>query len=92
MERLTIKQGPRAKVAPAAEAAYEAIRETLLRESIEGIAQQAGVIERSFAEDDQRIASLAKRLASEQDVESARRAFMRLHRLMQRHADRLPKA
>jgi len=72
--------------------AYEAIRETLLRESIEGIAQQAGVIERSFAEDDQRIASLAKRLASEQDVESARRAFMRLHRLMQRHADRLPKA
>lgn len=27
MERLTIKQGPRAKVAPAAEAAYEAIRD-----------------------------------------------------------------
>jgi|SanBayMetagenome_1026888.scaffolds.fasta_scaffold38016_2 hypothetical protein len=72
--------------------AYEAIRETLLRESIEGIAQQAGVIERSFAEDDQRIVSLAKRLASEQDVESARRVFMRLHRLMQRHADSLPEA
>jgi hypothetical protein len=71
--------------------AYEAIRETLLRDSLEGIAEQTGVIERSFAQDDQRIVSLAKRLASEQDVESARRAFMRLHRLMQRHADKLPK-
>ncbi len=39
-----------------------------------------------------RIASLAKRLAAEQDVESARRAFMRLHRLMQRHADKLPES
>lgn len=72
--------------------AYEAIRETLLRDSLEGVAQQAGVIERSFAGEDQRIAALAKRLASEQDVESARRAFMRLHRLMQRHADKLPGA
>lgn len=70
--------------------AYEAIRETLERGSLEGIAQQAAVIERSFAEDDSRIVSLAKRLAAEQDVESARRAFMRLHRLMQRHADKLP--
>ena len=70
--------------------AYEAIRETLLRDSLEGIAQQSAVIERSFAQDDQRIVSLAKRLGSEQDVESARRAFMRLHRLMQRHADKLP--
>lgn len=72
--------------------AYEAIRETLLRDSLEGIAQQSAVIERSFAQDDQRIVSLAKRLGSEQDVESARRAFMRLHRLMQRHADKLPGA
>lgn len=72
--------------------AYEAIRETLSRESLVGVAQQAGVIERSFADEDQRIASVAKRLASEQDVESARRAFMRLHRLMQRHADKLPGA
>jgi hypothetical protein len=72
--------------------AYEAIRETLLRDSLTGVAQQAAVIERSFAEDDQRIVSLAKRLASEQDVESARRAFMRLHRLMQRHADKPPEA
>jgi hypothetical protein len=72
--------------------AYEAIRETLARESLVGVAQQAGVIERSFAGEDQRIVSLAKRLASEQDVESARRAFMRLHRLMQRHADKLPGA
>ncbi len=70
--------------------AYEAIRETLLRDSLEGIAHQSAVIERSFAQDDQRIVSLAKRLGSEQDVESARRAFMRLHRLMQRHADKLP--
>jgi len=68
---------------------YEAIRETLLRESLEGVAQQANLIARAFAEDDQRIASVAKRLAAEQDVESARRAFMRMHRLMQRQADKL---
>ena len=72
--------------------AYEAIRETLARESLVGVAHQAGVIERSFAGEDRRIVSVAKRLASEQDVESARRAFMRLHRLMQRHADKLPGA
>jgi hypothetical protein len=71
--------------------AYEAIRETLLRESLEGVAEQSGVIARAFAGEDQRIVSLAKRLAAEQDVESARRAFRRLHRLMQRHADKLPK-
>lgn len=70
--------------------AYEAIRETLLRDSLEGVSDQAEVIARAFAETDPKIASLAKRLAAEQDVESARRAFMRLHRLMQRHADRLP--
>ena len=72
--------------------AYEAIRETLLRESLEGVSDQAEVIARAFAETDQKIASFAKRLAAEQDVESARRAFMRLHRLMQRHADKLPEA
>ncbi|MEX1010405.1 MAG: hypothetical protein WEC72_03560 [Chthoniobacterales bacterium] len=70
--------------------AYEAIRETLLRESLDGVAAQAEVIERAFAEIEPRIVSLAKRLGAEQDVESARRAFMRLHRLMQRHADKLP--
>ena len=70
--------------------AYEAIRETLLRESLEGVEEQSGVIARAFAGEDQRIASLAKRLAAEQDVESARRAFRRLHRLMQSHADKLP--
>jgi len=70
--------------------AYEAIRETLLRESLEGVADQAEVIVRSFTGVDPRIASLAKRLAASQDVESARRTFMRLHRLMQRHADKLP--
>lgn len=72
--------------------AYEAIRETLLRESLEGVSDQAEVIARAFAETDQKIASLAKRLAAEQDVESARRAFLRLHRLMKRHADQLPEA
>lgn len=70
--------------------AYEAIRETLSRESLDGVADQAGVIVRAFADLDPRIVSLAKRLSAEQDVDSARRAFMRLHRLMQRHADKLP--
>lgn len=70
--------------------AYEAIRETLLRDSIAGIAEQAAVIERAFSGEEPRIASLAKRLAVEQDTESARRAFMRLNRLMQKHADKLP--
>ena len=72
--------------------AYEAIRETLMRDSLEGVAVQADMIARTFAGHDQRIVSLAKRLAAEQDVESARRAFMRLHRLMERHARRLPQA
>ena len=70
--------------------AYEAIRETLMRDSTDGIAEQTEVIARAFAETHPGIASVAKRLNSEQDVESARRAFMRLHRLMQRHADKLP--
>jgi hypothetical protein len=72
--------------------AYEAIRETLLRESLEGVSDQAKVIVRAFAETDPKIAALAKRLSAEQDVESARRAFMRLHRLMQKRADQLPEA
>jgi len=70
--------------------AYEAIRETLMRDSLDGVKLQAGVIARAFVEQDQRIAAVAKRLAAEQDVESARRAFMRLHRLMERHAAKLP--
>ena len=70
--------------------AYEAIRETLMRDSTEGIAEQTEVITRAFDQSHPGIASVAKRLSSEQDVESARRAFMRLHRLMQRHADKLP--
>ncbi len=76
----------------AATGAYEAIRETLARGSIRGIAQQAGVIERAFASSDPKISSVAKRLAAEQDVESAKRAFMRLHRLMEKSARRLPRA
>jgi hypothetical protein len=72
--------------------AYESIRETLRRESLEGVGDQSTVIARAFAREDQRIASLAKRLADEQDVESARRAFRRLHRLMQKHADKLPES
>lgn len=73
----------------AAAGAYEAIRETLTRGSIDGIAEQAGVIERAFAADEPKIASLVKRLAAEQDVESAKRAFMRLNRLMEKNAARL---
>lgn len=69
--------------------AYEAIRESLRHESLEGVAEQSEEIARAFAGEDQRIVSLAKRLAAEQDVESARRAFRRLHRLMRRHADKL---
>jgi hypothetical protein len=70
--------------------AYEAIRETLMRNSTDGIGEQIKVITRAFDESHPGIVSVAKRLSSEQDVESARRAFMRLHRLMQRHADKLP--
>lgn len=69
--------------------AYEAIRESLRRESLEGVAERSEEIARAFAGEDQRIVSLAKRLAAEQDVESARRAFRRLHRLMRRHVDKL---
>jgi hypothetical protein len=72
--------------------AYEAIRETLLRESLEGVSDQAAVIVRAFTDIDPRIVSLAKRLGAEQDVESARRTFMRLHRMMERHAAKLPEA
>jgi hypothetical protein len=72
--------------------AYEAIRETLMRDSTEGIAEQTEVITRAFDEIQPGIASVAKRLNSAQDVESARRAFMRMHRLMERHARRLPRA
>lgn len=66
--------------------AYEAIRETLSRGSIKGMPQQAEVIARAFAPVDPKIASVAKRLAAEQDVESAKRAFMRLARLMEKQA------
>ncbi len=72
--------------------AYEAIRETLSRDSLEGVGAQAEVIARTFASTDGKISACAKRLAGEQDVESARRAFMRLHRLMQRDAYRLRQA
>ena len=40
--------------------AYEAIRETLMRDSLEGVAGQSEIIARIFASYDQRIASLAK--------------------------------
>ena len=75
----------------AAVGAYEAIRETLARGSIEGIAAQAGVIAGVFSAGDPKMASLAKRLAAEQDVESARRTFLRMHRLMERQARRMPR-
>lgn len=89
-----IAQGEFAALPPemvTAVGAYEAIRETLMRDSLEGVAGQTDIIARIFASYDQRIVSLAKRLAAEQDVESARRAFMRMHRLMERHARQLPK-
>ncbi len=70
--------------------AYEAIRETLKRNSLEGLSTQAEVIVAAFASSDPRIASCAKRLAAEPDVESARRAFMKLSRLMEKHARALP--
>lgn len=75
----------------AAIGAYEAIRETLMRDSLDGVAAQAGVIARAFSEADPKMASVAKRLAAEQDVESARRAFMRLNRLMEKRAQSLPR-
>ncbi|MEI7864945.1 MAG: hypothetical protein WCI38_06185 [Chthoniobacterales bacterium] len=68
--------------------AYEAIRETLARDSIEGVAPQAELIARTFATTDPKLSICAKRLAGEQDVESARRAFMRLNRLMEKDAER----
>lgn len=76
----------------AAAGAYEAIRETLQRGSIEGVAGQAAAIARAFENTDPEMSACAKRLGDEKDVESARRAFMRMHRLMQQHARRLPEA
>ncbi len=70
--------------------AYEAIRETLARDSIEGVAAQAEVIARAFAATDPKLSACAKRLAGEQDLESARRAFMRLNRLMEKNAQQAP--
>jgi len=72
----------------AAVGAYEAIRETLARDSIEGVAAQAEVIARTFTTTDPKLSICAKRLGGEQDVESARRAFMRLNRLMEKNAQR----
>ncbi len=70
----------------AAIGAYEAVRETLSRGSLDGVSAQAGVIARTFSGSAPDIASCAKRLANEPDLESARRAFMRLNRLMEKHA------
>lgn len=72
--------------------AYEAIRETLMRDSLDGLPGQADVIVRAYEGIDPKISSCAKRLADAPDVESARRAFMRLHRLLAKHADKLPSA
>jgi hypothetical protein len=68
-----------------ASGAYEAIRETLARDSLEGVPQQAETIVRIFQGLDARVVSTAKRLAAAPDVESARRAFLRLQRAMERH-------
>lgn len=76
----------------AAIGAYEAIRETLGRGSTDGVSLQAAVIARTFSVSAPDIASCAKRLADEPDVESARRAFMQLNRLMEKHAPESPHA
>ncbi len=71
--------------------AYEAIRETLKRHSTEGLYAQTAVIEEALSSADPRIASCAKRLGAEKDIESARRAFMRMHRLMEKHVRAMEK-
>ena len=70
----------------AAAGAYEAVRETLARGSLDGLAAQADVVARAFATDNPQISSCAKKLAGAADIESARRAFLRLHQLMEKHA------
>lgn len=72
----------------AAAGAYEAVRETLARGSLDGLSAQADVITRAFATDNPQISSCAKKLAGATDIESARRAFLRLHQLMEKHAQR----
>ena len=74
----------------AAAGAYEVIRETLNRGSIDGVSAQADVIVRTFSASAPDISKCAKRLADEPDLESARRAFMRLNRLMEKHARKMP--
>lgn len=69
----------------------EVIRKTLNRHSTEGLAMRTDAIAEAFFTDDPRIASCAKRLGAEKDVESARRAFMRMNRLVQKHIRSLPK-
>jgi hypothetical protein len=90
LETLELSQVPPQVVA--AVGAYEAIRETLLRDSLDGVSAQAEVIARAFEGIDPKISSCAKRLADSPDVESARRAFMRLNRLMEKHAEKFPAA
>lgn len=90
-----LQRGDFASVEPeviAAIGAYEAIRETLNRGSLDGVASQAELIARTFSSSRSDIASCAKRLADEPDLESARRAFMRLNRLMEKDAQKMPAA
>lgn len=76
----------------AATGAYEAIRETLSRRSIDGVSEQTEVIARAFASAHPEISAVAKRLGAEQDLESAKRAFMRLNRLMEKRAAASPRS
>lgn len=71
-----------------ASGAYEAIRETLSRDSLEGVPQQAATIVRVFEGLESKVVSTAKRLENAPDVESARRAFLRMQRAMERHHQR----
>lgn len=73
-------------------AAYEAMRVALDRGSLEGVAAQARAMAEEFADTDPKVAGMALRLAAAGDVESARRAFLRLNRLLQKHAERWPAA
>lgn len=71
--------------------AYEVIREKLQHRSTADLEPQTVVIAQALSSADPRIASCAKRLGAEKDVESARRVFMRLHRLMEKHTRALEK-
>ncbi len=72
-------------------ASYEAIRSSLQQGSLGGVPEAAERIAQAFAKDEPRITATARRLELASDVESARRALLRLHRLLQRYAGKTRK-